>query len=220
MGASVNRVILVDDHVLFRKGLAGLLASRGQCSVVAEAGDGVEFLEAIENTEADVVLLDIDMPRMGGIEAAGRALEMKPDLKIITLSMHGDEDYYFKMVSLGVKGFLLKNSEIDEVLMAIATVAGGGTYFSQELLQGLVGSLKSPVQETGEEEDTSEHLSAREQEIIPLICLGLSNQQIADRLFISKRTVDKHRANIMAKTGCKNAANLVAYAIKHRLVEL
>ena len=209
-------IFLVDDHTLFRNGLKGLLEHIGGHKVVAEAADGLEFLEQLPGVSTDVVLLDIDMPHMNGIDAASKALEMYPDLKIITLSMHGDEDYYFKMVSLGVKGFLLKSSEIDEVNTAILTVARGGSYFSQELLRTLVGSLKTAPRN----EDSAESLSEREREILLLICKGLSNQEIADTLFISKRTVDKHRANILAKTNCRNTANLVVYAIKHNLVEI
>jgi DNA-binding NarL/FixJ family response regulator len=203
------KVLIVDDHVLFRTGLRSLLEAAGIARVAGEAGNGEEFLGMLD--VADVVLLDIDMPVMGGVEAASKALALRPELRIITLSMHGDEHYYFAMVAAGVKGFLLKNSGLDEVAAAITTVAEGGTYFSQKLLQGLVGILRT----TPGEDDA---LSARELEILLAICAGLSNQEIADKLFISKRTVDKHRANIMLKTGSRNTANLVVYAIKHGLV--
>lgn len=209
-------VFLVDDHALFRNGLKGLLDANPMFNVVGEAGDGREFIEKLPASGTDVVLLDIDMPEMDGFEAAGKALDIRPDLKIITLSMHGDEEYYFRMVELGVKGFLLKNSEIDEVAAAIETVCKGGSWFSQDLLTGLVGSLKT----TSRTEEPEEGLSARELDVLPLICKGFSNQEIADELFISKRTVDKHRANILAKTGCKNTASLVVYAIKNFLVEI
>ncbi len=205
------KIVIVDDHALFRSGLRGLLEAEGIARVVGEAGNGEEFLKLVET--ADVALLDIDMPVMGGVEAASKALALRPDLRIITLSMHGDEHYYFAMVAAGVKGFLLKNSGIDEVAAAITTVAEGGTYFSQELLQGLVGILR-----TAPAEDDA--LSQRELEILLAICAGMSNQEIADKLFISKRTVDKHRANIMLKTGSRNTANLVVYAIRHGLVEI
>ncbi|MCD8173638.1 MAG: response regulator transcription factor [Alistipes sp.] len=213
-----NRVIIVDDHALFRRGLKGLLNASGACTVEAEASDGKEFISLLDTCRADVVLLDIDMPRKDGITAAAEALAMRPGLKIITLSMHGDDDYYFKMVSLGVRGFLLKNSEIDEVITAINTVARGGSFFSQELLQNLVGSLRTSRVPEGEHDNDT--LSEREREILLLICQGLSNHEIADKLFISKRTVDKHRANILDKTNCRNTANLVVYAIKNNLVEI
>lgn len=212
------KIALVDDHTLFRNGLKGLLNSHADCTVTGEASDGEEFLAMLPGLEADVVFLDVDMPRMNGIEAAREALRLRPDLNIITLSMHGDEEYYFAMVSAGVKGFMLKSSEFDEVLTAITTVAGGGSYFSQELLQALVGSLKQTTATPAAPHDES--LSEREREILLQICKGLSNQEIADALFISKRTVDKHRANILDKTGCRNTANLVVYAIKQGLVEI
>ena len=187
-------------------------------NVVGEASDGIELLDLLEKITPDVILLDIEMPRMNGIAAAEEALKRWPDLKIITLSMYGDEDYYFKMVSLGVKGFILKNSEIKDVVAAFEAVAEGGSFFSQELLFNLVSNLKSTPSSVPE--DSPEQLSQRESEILLHICRGESNNEIADALFISKRTVDKHRSNILAKTGCKNTANLVVYAIKHHLVEI
>lgn len=210
------KIALVDDHTLFRNGLKGLLNGSSECVVVGEASNGVEFMQLLPGLDPDVVLLDIDMPLMDGFEVATAMLRDNPDAKIITLSMHGDEDYYFRMVSIGVKGFLIKSSDIDEVITAITTVNGGGTYFSQELLRTLVGSLKS----SSASEHVVDSLSERELEILVLICQGLSNQEIADKLFISKRTVDKHRANILDKTGCRNTANLVVYAIKNNMVEI
>lgn len=211
------KIVLVDDHTLFRSGLKTLLDDIPGFEVVAEAADGSACLELLPQVQPDVVLLDIEMPGMNGIECAGLALAQYPDLRIITLSMYGDEDYYFRMVSQGVKGFILKNSEIKEVVMAIETVIEGGSYFSQELLFNLVSNLKSAPLPGGDETDL---LSERESEILLHICRGESNNEIGDSLFISKRTVDKHRSNILAKTGCKNTANLVVYAIKHNLVEI
>ena len=165
-----------------------------------------------------VVLVDIAMPKRNGFAAAEEALRRWPGLKIITLSMYGDEDYYFRMVSLGVKGFILKNSDIKDVVAAIEAVVEGGSFFSQELLFNLVSNLKSAP--SAVPDDSAEQLSQRESEILLHICRGESNNEIADALFISKRTVDKHRSNILAKTGCKNTANLVVYAIKNNLVEI
>lgn len=216
---SIYRIVLVDDHTLFRNGLRTLLDGIDGFSVVAEASNGEELLALLPEIECDVILLDIEMPRMNGIQAAEAVIDRWPDQRIITLSMYGDEDYYFKMVSLGVKGFILKNSEISEVVTAITTVVEGGSYFSQELLFNLVSNLKSTPTPT-ELSENADTLSERESEILLHICRGESNSEIADTLFISKRTVDKHRSNILAKTGCKNTANLVVYAIKHHLVEI
>ena len=212
------KIILADDHTLFRTGLKNLLALDSDFQVIGEASNGRELLAMLEYGQPDVILLDIAMPVMDGIEAAAAILARWPGMRIVTLSMFGEEEYYFKMVSLGVKAFLLKNSEIGEVQEAIRTVVDGGTYFSQELLFNLVGSLKSSSESRRTEEEAE--LSERESEILLEICKGLSNQEIGDKLFISKRTVDKHRANILAKTNCKNTANLVVYAIKNNLVEI
>jgi DNA-binding NarL/FixJ family response regulator len=215
------KIFLVDDHTLFRNGLRGLLNARPDCEVIGEASSGEEFLEKLPEYEnVDIVFMDIAMPGISGDETTARALEMRPDLKVITLSMFGDEDYYYRMVSVGAKGFLLKSSDIDEVTTAIETVANGGSYFSQELLDGLMNYLQPAPQPAPVVVEEEEALSERELEVLIEICKGLSNQQIADKLFISKRTVDKHRANILDKTGCPNTANLVVYAIKHNLVEI
>lgn len=210
------RIVLVDDHTLFRGGLRGLLDRYEAFRVVGEAGSGEELLERLPGWEADVVFMDIAMPGMGGAEATQRLLALRPELRVITLSMFGDEHYYKRMVEAGARGFLLKDSPIDEVIRAIRTVQEGGTYFSQALLGSLAGRMCSAERVAGADEP----LSGRETEILVCVCRGLSNQEIADELFISKRTVDKHRANILEKTGCKNTASLVVYAIRHSLVDL
>ena len=128
--------------------------------------------------------------------------------------MYGEESYYTRMVEAGARGFLLKDSDISDVIEAVETVAAGGTYFSPQLLASLTGRMRTRA------ESADEPLSSREREILVAVCRGLSNQEIADELFISKRTVDKHRANILEKTGCKNTASLVVYAIRNHVVEI
>ena len=209
------RIALVDDHSLFRRGLKMLLTSHADFEVVAEASSGEEFLELMDAARPDVVFMDYSMGGMNGAEATERALERMPELKIISLTMFGDNAYYSRMATSGAKGFLLKDSEFDEVVEAVRTVCDGGTYFSALLLESLSQSLHSV-----EGIDERDMLSEREVEILVGICQGLSTQEIADRHFISKRTVDKHRANILEKSGCKNTASLVVYAIKNGLVEV
>jgi DNA-binding NarL/FixJ family response regulator len=184
--------------------------------VTGEADNGRRFLEMLNEPLPDIVLMDIDMPVMDGIEATTEALQIYPGLKVITLSMYGDEEYYFKMINAGAKGFLLKNSDIDELSTAIKTVYEGGNYFSEELLLNLVKNIRT----TSSGHEPTASLSEREIEVLQKICLGLSNNEIAEILHISKRTVDKHRANLLEKTNSKNTANLVIYAIKHKLIEL
>lgn len=220
------RIAIVDDHRLFRTGLRMLLASHPDFEVVCDAASGEEFLAMLPECRPDVVFMDYAMPGMNGAQVTQRALESMPSLNVITLSMFGENAYYSDMVSVGAKGFLLKESNFEEVIEAVHTVCSGGTYFSESLLSSLSQSLRSVYifagnnSRTGAYEENEEHLSEREIEILVAVCRGLSNQEIADMLFISKRTVDKHRANILEKTGCKNTASLVVYAIRHGYVDV
>ena len=211
-----RKIVLVDDHSLFRNGLRGLLERCAGCRVVGEAASGEEFLAMLPGLETDVVFMDFAMPGLNGAQTTERALARRPDLRIIALSMFGEESYYSRMVEAGARGFLLKDSDVDDVIQAIEAVMAGGSYFSPALLSSLTGRMRTYTREIAEDEALSE----REREILVAVCRGLSNQEIADELFISKRTVDKHRANILEKTGCKNTASLVVYAIRNRLVEL
>lgn len=206
------KIALVDDHALFRNGLRTLIDGKHNCRVVAEAGDGTEFLANEEALSADVVFMDISMPQLSGDKTTIAALKRNPNLKVISLSMYGDEKYYSMMVEAGAKGFLLKDSSINEVYEAIERVMSGEEYFCKEVLEALSVAIQP--------NEKSDKLSERETDVLVEICRGLSTQEIADKLFLSKRTVDSHRANILEKTGSKNTASLVVYAIKHNLVEV
>ena len=219
------RIALVDDHSLFRHGLKMLLDMCPDFEVVCDAASGEEFLAQLPQTHPDVVFMDYAMPGLNGAQTTARALASDPELKVITLSMFGDAVYYSEMVASGAKGFMLKDSGFDEVVEAVQTVIGGGSYFSASLLDSLSHSIRSA--DTAADDGTRQQqipdhdqLSEREIEILVGICQGLSTQEIADKLFISKRTVDKHRANILEKTGCKNTASLVVYAIRKGIVEI
>ncbi|MBO7343883.1 MAG: response regulator transcription factor [Alistipes sp.] len=214
------RVALVDDHTLFRNGLKMLLSTHAQVEVVLEAGSGEEFLAQVERVQPDVVFMDYAMPGMSGAQTTELALQLCPEMKIISLTMFADNAYYSQMVASGAKGFLLKDSEFDEVVAAVESVATGGSYFNESLLQSLSQSLRSTGHGAADSIAEADRLSEREIEILVGICRGESTQEIADRLYISKRTVDKHRANILEKSGCKNTASLVVYAIRHGLVEV
>lgn len=210
------KICIVDDHALFRNGLKLLLNSNEQMTVVSEMSNGKEFLDNIDKNIPDIVLMDINMPVMNGIEATEKITKKYPNIKVIALSMFGENDYYYKMINAGVKGFLLKNSEIGEVTNAIMEVQNGNSYFSQELLYNVIKNFKT----NKEIETETAKLSKRELQVLEELCKGLSNQEIADTLFISKRTVDKHRANLLSKTDSKNTANLIMYAIKNKLVSV
>ena len=198
---------LVDDHHLFRAGFRTLLCRLRNANVTCEASNGQDFIDHLVVAKPDIVFIDIAMPVMDGVKATEEALARFPDLKIIILSMYGEKEYYTRLVDLGISGFLLKSCDFKEVEMAIEAVKNGDYYFSQELLQQMV------FQSSASQPDYD--LSQRERDILTEICNGESNQEIADRLFISKRTVEKHRANIMMKTGCGNTASLVVFAVKN-----
>jgi DNA-binding NarL/FixJ family response regulator len=208
-------VILVDDHKLFREGLSLLLSNFNTIGGIKEAASGEEFLELLKEGRPDIIFMDITMPGMGGIEATRLAIHSDPDLNIIGLSMYADEDYYMKMINAGAKGFVLKNSSIQEVESAIQHIMAGKNYFSQEILTGLVKNINRKRNHTYNDE-----LSERELEVLYQICKGLSNQEIAETLHISKRTVDKHRENMLAKTNSKNTVGLVMFAIKNNIVDV
>ena len=209
------KVWLVDDHLLFRAGFKTLLSRLGNMVVEREASNGAEFLDLLMVSQPDLVFLDIAMPQMDGNEAVLKALARFPDLKLIVLSMFGDQEYYLRLVEIGVKGYLLKSADFKEVEMAIESVLAGEFYFSQELMQQAM--RQNGLIRNG---SASCDLSEREKEILLEICNGHSNQEVADKFFISKRTVEKHRANLMLKTGCSNTASLVVYAIKNNFLRI
>jgi DNA-binding NarL/FixJ family response regulator len=207
------QIILADDHKIFRESLKKLLSSEMDAEVIAEAGNGKELLEKMENHSPDLVLMDISMPIMDGVEASKKLMEKYPELKILTLSSFGDEKYYYKMVEAGVKGFVLKNSGLSELEQAITEVASGGNWFSNELLQKVIINIsKSSPNEI--------EFSEREIEVLKLICDGLTNDQIAEKIHLSPDTIKWHRNNLLSKTGCNNTAALIIYAIKKKLIDI
>ncbi len=209
-------ILISDDHQLFREGMKLILNNLSYVDEIYEVGNGRDCVTFFrEGGTADIVFMDIEMPGMNGIEATIEVLKIKPGLNVVALSMYSDEDYYTKMIDAGAKGFILKNSGIKEVEEAIEHVLSGRNYFSQEILSGFIKSISRK-----KEPEYPIKLSEREAEVLFLICKGHSNHEIADALHISKRTVDKHRENLLHKTGSKNTAGLVIYAIKNSIVEV
>lgn len=212
------KVFVVDDHEMFREGVKLMLGKTDEFEILGEAQNGKECLEKIPD-ETDVVLMDISMPEMNGIEATQKVLNLVPNMKIIALSMFGDEEYYYKMIHSGVKGFVLKESGSKELEDAIREVYAGGNFFSQELLRNIIVNI-SDKSAKKLEEDKKNSFTKREIEILELICTGMSNKEIAEELTISLRTVETHKSNLLQKTDSKNTISLVMHAIKKGIVSI
>ena len=208
--------MLVDDHEIFRNGLKMVINKLEYAEVTGEASNGREFLDIIKNDLPDIVFMDIQMPEMNGIEATMKAVQQYPEINIIVLSMFGEEEYLQKMINAGVKGFLLKNVKRNDLDEAVQAIISGQNYFSKELLPFFTNRYFGKSTEY----DDRVKLTKRELEILQLISQGLTDSEIGERLFISQRTVNGHRANLIAKTGSKNTVNLLTYAIKNNLVNL
>ncbi len=208
----IAKVIIVDDHVIFRKGLYTILNEIDFVKVVGEASNGNELLELLKKQPADVILMDIKMPVMDGIEATKKVLAKYPGIKIIALTMFEEISYFNKMIEAGASGFLLKKTTSEELERAINLVLEDESYFSEEFMNSVNVYLKP------KQKESSITLTDREQEVLELICKGYSNVEIASFLGVSSRTVDGFRARLFEKTGAKNAPNLVMFAIKNGLV--
>jgi DNA-binding NarL/FixJ family response regulator len=208
------QVMIVDDHEIFRNGLKMVLGKLKYVELVGEAVNGKEFIDLLSEVTPDIVLLDIDMPGLNGIDATKIALKRNSGLRIIALTMFGEDDYIQSMLDAGAKGFLIKNINKDTLEKAIQTVYNGGNYYSEELFEFFTKQFakeKEPAHNMIE-------FTRREKEILQLLCEGLSNKEIADALFVSERTVLGHKTNLLAKTNTKNSLSLMAYAIKNKLV--
>jgi DNA-binding NarL/FixJ family response regulator len=205
-------LMIVDDHKLFRDGLSFIIREIEGIDKITEASNGQEFLDLIEVEQPDLVLMDINMPVLDGMEASKRALARYPNLNLVILSMYGEEQYYNSMIDIGVKGFVLKDADNKELKLAVRTVLDGGSFFSQRLLINLIKNRN--------ERGSQVSLSPREYDVLHLLCKGYSTIQISDELHISPRTVERHRADLLSKTGATNSISLVIYAIKNNLVTI
>ena len=220
MKKDIYDLVIVDDHKLFRDGIKMLLNNISHLNIVGEAANGLEFLSLIETKLPDLVLMDIAMPEMSGLEATRIALENYNDLKILVLSMFQDQEYYTKMIEYGARGFILKEAGAEELINAINTVLNGNNYFSQELLRNIIINLSSEEKRRDKEIHSGLQLTNREKEVLEQICMGKTTAEIAEVLYISQRTVETHRANLLSKTQCANSINLVVFAFKEELVKI
>jgi DNA-binding NarL/FixJ family response regulator len=211
------RIFIVDDHPMVIDGLLGYLEDNSLYTVVGTASNGIDALEKLESVVADIVFTDIQMPGMDGLEFAKELLKRKPEQKIVALTMFNEPQFIKRMLQIGVMGYVIKNSGKREIEQAIYAVMQGGQYYSAEVTYVIMNKLRGAGQKAMV--SNSPALTEREMEILHLVLKQKSNQEIAEELYISARTVEAHKRNLLEKTGSKNIAGLVLYAIDHQLFE-
>ncbi len=205
------KIMLVDDHQIFRVGLEMILNGIPDFKVIGSYGEGDSLLAALKTEVPDLIFMDIRLPGQDGISLTGKIKKIFPEIKVIALTMFGEIEYFNEMIEAGADGFLLKNTDIPEIETAMRRVMKGGSYFAKEFMGHLIPRLNIPPLK----EIT---FSEREIEVLRLICEGYSNLEIGQKLFISSHTVDGHRRNLISKTGVKNTANLVMFAMKNGII--
>lgn len=202
------KIAIIDDHDLFREGIRMVIGQIENFEVIFDTSNGLLFLEFLRNSLPDVVLMDINMPVIDGVETTRKAIEIHKKLNVIALTMFSDLTNYTQMIHAGVKGFILKKSNKFELQQAINAVVSGGNYFSQEILQKIAFQSGTISLETA-------RLTQREIDVVKLICQGHTSQEISDKLFISQKTVEVHRTNIFRKADVRNICGLIVWAIKN-----
>ena len=213
------KIILTDDHRIFRDGIKSLLSENDDIQILGEASDGFELMEMLKGTIPDIVIMDISMPKISGIEVAKQISTLYPEVGVLILSMHTNEEFVINSIKAGAQGYLPKDTSKEELLKAIHVIYDGGEYYSKNVSDNF---LKSYVRRFRAEKNLKENddLTKREIEILQLAAGGMSNKEIAEKLYISQKTVDAHKNHIMQKLKLKNTAELVIYAIKNKIIEL
>ncbi|RME75485.1 MAG: DNA-binding response regulator [Chloroflexi bacterium] len=207
------KVLLVDDHVVVRQGLKALMSEEPDIEVVGEASNGREALEKAAAVQPDVVLMDISMPGLNGIEATRQICQRLPDVKVVVLSMHANEEYVFQVLQAGASGYVLKQSDSLEVLAAIRAAVTGGSFLSPPISRAVIDDYLRRA-DARHPDSSSELLTSREREVLQLLAEGRSNQEIAEELNISVKTVETHRSNMMRKLGVSTKTELIKYALR------
>ncbi len=212
------RVLLADDHTILRAGVRMMLNAQPDIEVVGEASDGRQAITEAQRLLPDVILMDITMPDLNGIEATRQVKRLLPEIKVLVLTMHENEEYLFQVLRAGASGYMLKEAADTELISAIRIITNGSFYLSSSAQSMMVGDYLQRVR-SGEERDSYSELTEREREILKHVAEGYTNNQIAERLFISPKTVDTHRTHIMDKLNLHSRAELVKYAIRRGLLE-
>jgi len=216
---AMSRIFLVDDHTIVRDGLRALLANEPGISVVGEASNGQELLDRLPTTPADVILLDINMPVLDGLATTLRLRTEYPEVKVLILSMLAHERYIGQVFDAGALGYVLKSAEKGEILVAIQTVIAGRRFLCSDLGLNMLRKVLAKDEEPAEEDPKASRLSRRETEVLQLLAEGHTTNEIAEKLFTSKRTIETHRQNILEKTQTKNTASLIRMAVTQGLLD-
>lgn len=214
------KIILIEDLPIILEGIKVLINQINDFEVVAEYEHGKAFIDELHDLQADIVLTDISMPVMDGIETTRIALSMYPEMNIVALSMYNDYRYYYEMITAGAKGFVLKQSSTKELESAIREVHGGGNYFSKELLHGVVLDMQNIEKQLTKEKKELLNFTKQELSLISYLCQGLTNKELADKLYVSVKTIESHKTKLMHKTKTKNNAGLIIWAIKNKIVDI
>lgn len=208
------KIAIVEDHDLFREGIFYLLKTEEDFEITAQFASGDEYIALCKDIEADIVLMDIEMPGLNGIDTTILSQKLIPERKIIALSLYNDIHYYEEMQKAGASGFILKNGKKGELETAIRSIYNGGTFFSQELLENVISKLSH------QQNDNTPNLTLKEEELISLICKGYSNKQISDHMCVSPKTIEHNKTKLFDKFSVKNSVELVIYVAKHKIIEL
>lgn len=217
MSSSAIKYIIADDHTVFRQGLRLVLGDDPQLSLLAEAGDGIQLLDTLKTHRPDVILLDLKMPRMDGMDATREIRTQYPDIRILILTMHDDEQLILHLLEAGANGYLVKNADADEIKLAMHACCENGYYFSDYVSSLMLKSLMQKNKATPKFRQQVT-FSERELEVLRLICEGCTAVEIGKRIFLSNRTVEGIKAELLDKTGVRNTAGLTMYAVKHGIV--
>jgi DNA-binding NarL/FixJ family response regulator len=212
----MNTVILADDHEIVRRGVRSLLEADGAFKVLAEVADGLSAVQAVEKHKPALLFLDLSMPRLHGLEALRQVRSASPNTKVLVLSMHNDEPYVIEALRAGAMAYILKGSESTEIARAVAEVVAGRRYLSAPLSERAIAALTS---RTPDQADPLNGLTPREREVLSLAAEGLSTTEMAEKLFISPRTAETHRTNLMQKLGLQSQTDLVRFAIRKGLIQ-
>lgn len=213
------KILIADDHTMFVDGIDSIMNGVDDISVVGRCYDGKSILDFVKQNEVDIVLLDVNLPDMSGIDVCSEILNEKPQTKILAISMFNEESFVSEILNNGAKGYILKNTGREELLRAIRTVNKGETYFSDEVTQTIMKGLMKKRKASKKSSDFYPKISRREKEVLKLIIDEHTTQEIADKLFISLKTVESHRSSLLAKVNARNSAGLVRIALENNLIE-